>query len=97
MLTPFRTPALLPPVEDHGNRMGLSLTVGSQIAQQGLARHLRMQAHPAADPARLSQEIVPVNDHMKCHGRRPYRSTLSLSISPSYVRTANPLDNGAYI
>jgi hypothetical protein len=77
--------------------MGFSLTVGSQITQQGLARHFGMQAHPAADPTRLSQEIVSVNDQVECHGQKPYRSNLPLSIGSTYTRNANPLDNGARI
>ena len=96
MFTPFRAPALLPPVADHGHRMGFSLTVGSQITQQALARHLGIQAHSAADPARLRQEIVPIHDHMECHGPAPPLD--ALTVDQLRIRSyANPLDYGAYI
>jgi hypothetical protein len=68
MFTPFCAPTLLPSIEDHGDRMGLSLTIGSQASQQGLARHIGMQARPATDPARLSQEIISIDDQVECHG-----------------------------
>ena len=68
MLPLFRAPSLLPPVEDHRDRMGFSLTIGRQVAQESLARHLGMQARPCTDPARLSQEIVAIDDQVECHG-----------------------------
>jgi hypothetical protein len=79
MLPLFRAPSLLPPVKDHRDRMGFSLTIGSQITQEGLARHLGMQARPCTDPARLRQEIVAIDDHVECHDLRPYRSQRSVS------------------
>ena len=67
MLPLFRAPSLLPPVKDHRDRMGFSLTIRRQVTQEGLARHLGMQARPCTDPARLSQEIVAIDDQVECH------------------------------
>ena len=70
MLPLFRAPPLLPPVKDHCDYMGFSLTIRREVTQQGLARHLGMQACPCTDPARLSQEIVAIDDEVKCHDQQ---------------------------
>jgi hypothetical protein len=67
MLPLFRAPSLLPPVKDHRDRMGFSLTIRRQIAKERLARHLGMQACPCTDPTRQRQEIVPIDNKVKCH------------------------------
>src|SRR4029079_3938208 len=67
MLPLFRAPSLLPPAKDDRDRMGFPLTIGRQVAQHRLARHLGMQARPSANTACLSQEIVPVDDQVSCH------------------------------
>jgi hypothetical protein len=60
--------------------MGFSLTIRREVTQESLARHLGMQACPCTDPARLSQEIVAIDDQVECHDYRPYLSHLALSI-----------------
>jgi hypothetical protein len=47
--------------------MGFALTIGRQVVQQRFTRHLGMQARPGTDPACLSQEIVAIDNEMKCH------------------------------
>jgi hypothetical protein len=47
--------------------MGFALTIGSQVVQQRFTCHLGMQARPGTDPACLSQEIVAIDDEVKCH------------------------------
>ena len=77
MLPLLRAPSLLPPVEDHRDRMRFTLTIGSQVAQQGLARHFGMQARPSTDSARLSQEIVTIDDQVECHNQQTAETQLS--------------------
>src|SRR4029077_15821755 len=62
MLPLFHGPSLLPPVKDHRDRMGFSLTIRRQVAQERLACHLRMQARPCANPTSQRQEIVSIDD-----------------------------------
>src|SRR6185503_7797189 len=74
MLSLLHGPSLLPPVKDYRDRMGFSLTIRRQVTQERLACHLRMQAHPCADPTRQRQQIVSIDNQMECHRHRTYRS-----------------------
>jgi hypothetical protein len=64
VLPPFRAPPLLPPIKDYRDRMGFSLTIGRQVPQEGFAHLIGMQTRPTTDSARLSQEIVPIDDQV---------------------------------
>ncbi len=77
-------------------RMGFSLTVGSQITQQGLARHLGMQAHSWLIRLVSAGRLSPSTITWSALAQTPPLD--SLTVDQLRIRSyANPLDNGAYI
>jgi hypothetical protein len=67
MLAPFRDEPLLPSVEDDRHGVSFPMTVGSQLLDQRLTRHLRVERYASTRTIERRQEIIPIDDQMQRH------------------------------
>jgi hypothetical protein len=65
MLAPFHDEPLLPSVEDDRHGMSFPVTIGSQLLDQRLTRHLRVERDASTGTIEHRQQIIPIDDQMQ--------------------------------